>query len=635
MGIFDNLLEGIKQGYSDSGGVTPANLFSGPTPREGDAPAGFVGGAGDFLGSLFGHVSSLALRTLPDIIKNPESFIDERGHLSPLLVLDANSREENEKARKMDADIKKSALAASVINQGNDLLKAGHDTLTSPAARALMGKIFGENDPRVQAVVDASNADSATYRTAGLASGLLPAVADIADANSAQAAGQSQFTDRLAREQNVQQAGLTRGNQANEAALQRQTHKINEDVTTTSLKQRLLDAKALKETPDPYTPLAALNEAGAFDSNPAAKIVANAHLSARTDPGGAARFLNAYQSSTVAPTRSASGITGRRDQAALDNLNGLLQQNLIAEADKPLAASTLAAGDAAGARKIIDRKLTPLTAAKAGEDYLLGASQFVNDPNGGFKDLPPEIQARLAGAVEAQDNVTAKGIMSTINKVGLPTTAKVLSSPEVKEVQKQQDILSLARPRLDAAYESAKVPGDPDHIDLSLFSPLMSHFTSQSTLLNAMSLIAPTDLTTRKAALMANAGDSLNTYLKRFGTRIPQAEADRFKTIWVTGNEPSAAIFNAKHAAISAAMERDDAILAGQFQSAVDAASSMNPKAVLGLKATQNAGQAAALEASRKQLAFELAHAEANPDNQSSAPLTDEEKAQAAALGIK
>jgi hypothetical protein len=214
MGVLDNFLEGLKQGYMDQGGATPGNVFSGPTPREGDAPGGFAGGSGNFLGSLFGNVSDIALRTIPDIIKDPESFLNERGELSATRVLIPEYRREVQKENSQREEMRKAALAASAISQGKTFLESALGLHTNEAREAAQG-VYG-NDPRFAAAVQAANAESAAARPAAAEAGLLPSVAALAMPEDALKAGQSQFTDRLQREQNVQQGEITRQNQANQ-----------------------------------------------------------------------------------------------------------------------------------------------------------------------------------------------------------------------------------------------------------------------------------------------------------------------------------------------------------------------------------------------------------------------------------
>tara|TARA_R110000868_G_scaffold347384_1_gene608401 strand:+ start:188 stop:1519 length:1332 start_codon:yes stop_codon:yes gene_type:complete len=121
--ILANLFEGLKQGYMDTGGATPGNVFRGPTPRAGNAPEGFVGGLGDFLGGLGGRVTDLALHTLPDVIKDPTSFVNDKGELSITRVLFPDFRREKQKEAKADAERQRAMDAARVITQGTDFVK--------------------------------------------------------------------------------------------------------------------------------------------------------------------------------------------------------------------------------------------------------------------------------------------------------------------------------------------------------------------------------------------------------------------------------------------------------------------------------------------------------------------------------
>ena len=153
-----NLFEGLKQGYMDGGGATPANVFSGPTPLAGDAPAGFAGGLGDFIGGLGGRVSDLALHTLPEFVKDPSSFFNDRGELSMTRVISPDFRRNAVKERKQEEQAQNAMLVARGLNQFNDFTKSLGDAPESQrAAMATQAESMGMPSGQIDAALGQAN----------------------------------------------------------------------------------------------------------------------------------------------------------------------------------------------------------------------------------------------------------------------------------------------------------------------------------------------------------------------------------------------------------------------------------------------------------------------------------------------
>jgi len=239
VGALDNFLSGLGSGYQQSGGVTPGNVFSGPTQGAPDAPQGFAGGAGDFLGSLFGHATDMTLRQLPEFVKDPQSFFNDRGELSMTRVLSPDFRREKVKERKQAEDTQKAALLAQGFNQANKFFEGIMSQPTAGAAQEYANTLpAGALTPQqVEAAMRArSNADTA-IQTAGQAVGYNPAVLPILDQKTALSGAEKQLGSKYTQEDQTHSGEVTRQNQAQSAGLSRETQRLGADLSRETARQ--------------------------------------------------------------------------------------------------------------------------------------------------------------------------------------------------------------------------------------------------------------------------------------------------------------------------------------------------------------------------------------------------------------
>jgi len=173
------------------------------------------------LGNIPHFLTDIAIKNPLEILKNPSSALNDRGEVSITRLLFPDFRRAAVKEEKEQQKLRDAAISAHVFNtyqKGAGILSgAATDRAQGEMRKALVAQGL---DPAVlQPYANAAKAERHAARKAGAAAGLLPEVANIADINAGQQAGQSQFADRLAREQNVQQGEIIRQNQGNQFTL--------------------------------------------------------------------------------------------------------------------------------------------------------------------------------------------------------------------------------------------------------------------------------------------------------------------------------------------------------------------------------------------------------------------------------
>lgn len=218
MAGLSDFITGLGSGYKQAGGVTPGNVFSGPEQGVPDAPQGFAGGAGDFLGSLFGHATDMTIRQLPDFVKDPESFFNNKGELSMTRVLSPDFRRDAVKERKQAEETRKAALIAQGFNQANKFFE---NTMAAPTAGA--AQEYGHMLPagsltpeQMNAAMRARTDADAAIQRAAASVGYNPDTLAIMDQKTALSGAERQLGSRYTQEDQTHGGVVTRQNQASQ-----------------------------------------------------------------------------------------------------------------------------------------------------------------------------------------------------------------------------------------------------------------------------------------------------------------------------------------------------------------------------------------------------------------------------------
>ena len=407
----------------------------------------------------------LTIATLPtDFLKNPEVFMGGPRGVDVAAILSKDYRKQKAADIQGARDYEKLRQQASGVDWAQKLF-FGPTSGMSPAEGAQAAQAAGIPQNMARLLQQRDYAESQAEkeaRDAATASGMLPQVAAIADRDSAQQAGQSQFSDRLAREQNVQQAGLTRGNQSHEAELQRglntQQHgyRMTEagyagevgaarDKYQSSLKDwndertqgrrfgnRLKEKQYAGEVdaagdkyqaeldvwkeaekkglaPDPYPVLGAAYNRGVFRDNPQAEEYAYAHLTNPTDPKGAAELLNTLQTNAAKPSRiGEAGAQRKADAASAEQFLAIVGPDLR---DGLLKKRALAA-KGPQAVKIAERVIGAMDFADKDAGHLAALQNYTQLPS--FQNAPQQTKDKVNAVLAAGDEAGASNVMSQI-----------------------------------------------------------------------------------------------------------------------------------------------------------------------------------------------------------------------------
>ena len=545
-------------------------------------------------------------KTLTDFGKNPELFFggSARGGLDLPALLSSDYRKQ--KAADMEADReanKALATARGVLTAKNlaDFFGGlATDTAQGETRKTLIAQ--GMDPALVNPLAAAAKSERHSARRGGKAAGLLPEVANIADVNSAQQAGQSQFTDRLAREQNVQQADLTRGNQ---------THQFG-------LSKRLADYKHGLRPKGADEASSGVQLWNALTPEQRSRLPENVRVFGEQGAAGnaaaSAAFMKEY-GEIPQPT-----MTERRDTKVLKGLKRGLRKGLVPEDIRPLARNAVRTGNAQDARDISKKVLSLKTAKPVGDDYLPSAQTYMASPQ--FKQLDADQQALVSNAVAAGDKATLKVIMPPLLKNDFMGAAKIFSSPTFTKLRKSYGDLGAAKEKATLALESAADPANPGFIDESLFGPVRSMIPVE------VQLRDPTQSDAWKAKKQAHytyAIDSLSTFiLSRSGQAASDKERAVYTGAWLNGNEASGNIMVAKYNAIQRAMDREQEI---REQEARLYAGAMSGGVESGLDAMFDTTMTEAYADNARQLAADLVAVQSDPELQPKGDLSPEERA--------
>ena len=180
-----------------------------------------ISGAGVDVGKAIAEIPLNVVTAIPDFVKDPEVFLSGGKHDAIGALLSSDFR------KKRATDLK-AAREWEKMTQTKDAVDWVHGLFSGQATDTAQGELRknlveqGMPNEMLQPIANAAKAERHAARRAGDAIGMPEALVNIQDIGSAQQGGQSYYADDLARAQNVQQAGLTRGNQSHQFGLSSQ-----------------------------------------------------------------------------------------------------------------------------------------------------------------------------------------------------------------------------------------------------------------------------------------------------------------------------------------------------------------------------------------------------------------------------
>ena len=447
-----------------------------------DGPGGKPGAVGKAYNAV-ADTPVASLLTIPtEIFNDPLKFTNGEGKFDLAALLSPNAQKTFAAQRKANEDATKMRAVADMVNTGDKVLSMFSQQPTPEAQDAVrrgltgMGVSADTTDPFNFAAQNSRD----VARRAGAAAGLLPEVANIANVNTAQQAGQAQLGNRFNIEEQTHGGEVTRQNQASQfgfsskLAGQRHSNRMTEigyggqvqgDVAThkaeldnwladngynrdvsksqynatvddwkDSRKQgrkfkNTIEEKRYQATldnwkqvqsagapVDPYPVLEAINKSGKLAGTPA-EMYAQAHLANRTDAKGAASLLNTLAETSAKPPAGAKGsATAAKDSAAIATLTQLRQGGQIPSELIPYADAAITNNDGELARKV----MTP--PAAAGATYKDRASlKQVKDLRIRLKKgmVPEGLVNEVQSALRSKNGASAGQLISRMNDMAV------------------------------------------------------------------------------------------------------------------------------------------------------------------------------------------------------------------------
>lgn len=628
-----------------------------------------VGNAGLDVGKAVANIPVSVLTAIPDFTKDPDVFLagGREQALASLLSRDyrKQQKEQMDAARTWDKMTKTKEAVDWV--QG---LFGGLATDTAQGEQRKLLEAQGFDPAMLQQLANAAKAERHAARRGAGAAGMAPEIANIADINAAQQAGQTRFaSDRQLKEIGAQGAetrrnqgnqfglskellGLKRQNRMDEIAYQGDTSaalkKYDAQLGDWRDKKQTLDTASLKkyqtqldlykqqqdkgETPNPYPILNGLYDEGIFKANPQLEAVIGYHLSNPTDPKGASDLLGNIQRGLTTPTRqmpAVGGVEGKtvserngiRDLAALRRQ---LRKGQVPEYLRESAKSALQAKSGRLAYDVLMRTSTSLTPKDT--DWSAAATRYINSPN--FQKLQPDRQTALAEAVATRDKTYLNFVMPKLEAGDMGMADAIMSNKSFIEANDRSKKAATTISEIRNVERMAMTPTG-EGIDPSLFSPLMAATLPRDAdwLSVALNLGFNEEFGTRKQALISTADKTVSQYILDMTGKVSNVnELNRMRNVAPTGNEASARQFQAKLNAFNAAVKREAETAAREAEAIGESIETGNWRGMLpkGLEY----GLRSERDESIRQLNADLAAIESDPDLQPDVPLTPQEQAE-------
>lgn len=383
-----------------------------------------VGNAGLDIGKTIAQIPLSVATAVPDFLKNPDLFLNENGQLDYRGVGSLLSKDYR-KNRQMEMDTAAQWNNAQKIADGvkfvNEIFQ-GAATDTAQGEQRKMLEAQGFDPAMLQPLANAAKAERHAARKGATAAGMASPIANIADIQSAQQAGQTRFaSDRQLKEIGAQGAE-TRRNQGNQFGLSKQLEVLKQGNRIAAIdygneaeikKQQNLDAyrkyKAAGDNTRAAAAVAALPEAA--PGGPLERYSATYSALAAADPAGAAtsKFgeqLESYYTPEQTDTQYQTALVDiARDPAAVAALGPQGQALLMAGIRGEKAAKEVF--------NWVQQTLKPTTASRKISEVRDEAKDAVetNQMLAGF--LPAglnremALKARGKGAIKYRDRIIA------------------------------------------------------------------------------------------------------------------------------------------------------------------------------------------------------------------------------------
>lgn len=286
----------------------------------------------------------------------------------------------------------------------------------------------------------------------------------------------------------------------------------------------------------------------------AAKVTLQQQAAARREQAAQERQNRAF-AFRAANAGGGGTIDERQGAQSAASLQDAIDAGGIPQYLVPAAKSAIKNKDYRSVAEINKAYLASLTPAN--QAPLVNGAAFMQTPE--FAKLPADQQQLFSSAVASGNTKYVSTILGEIGKNGLEAGSKLMASPTFKAATDSINAAHDAVASVASTSEAAADPTNPGQIDPRLFDPTWA-FEVRNGIRTPESLVASIsdpDLAARKQDLQTKATLSFSNFVKaQSGKTFSERELKMYQGAWVTGNEPTAAMFEAKRAAIVDAMTR-------------------------------------------------------------------------------
>ena len=177
-----------------------------------------VGEAGVDVGKAVAEIPLNIVTAIPDFVKDPEVFLSGGKHDAIGALLSSDFRKKRKADLTAARDWEKMTQTKDAVDWVQKMFSGqATDTAQGELRKTMVAQ--GMDNAMLQPIANAAKAERHAARKGGAAAGLLPAVANIADVNAAQQAGQAQLGNRFNLEEQTHGGQVTRQNQGNQYTL--------------------------------------------------------------------------------------------------------------------------------------------------------------------------------------------------------------------------------------------------------------------------------------------------------------------------------------------------------------------------------------------------------------------------------
>lgn len=483
----------------------------------------------------------VTLATLPvDLVTNPMNLAGPDGRLNFGSVFSLEERKKNADIRKQQQEFLKKSQDLKVQLEGLAAVKGFSDLITGARTDEEAQSYTAGLAPYQPAGADTSwinSALSATGETRGAAQ---------------QAAVAGNIPEPLSRLLTAQE-GVTAGVRAvqDERALERAQAMARFSGEGTAEQDRIY-LENVRNDPVAWESLSPQQQAG---------------INRGLESGGRG-LKNAVSETTRSlgrPEYMRGAASERQAKKALGTLTQMVEQNIVPTSLASRAKVIVSQGDVTNAKSMME-EIDKVTRPGEG-NYIPSGNALLADPDLASM-LSPEILEQIRIGVEGGDNEMLKPIMGAAWAQLTSWRKDAAKEPAIKEAMESVAASEGARLGLEIAVNQYAVVPSPENPEVAIVDPALFSRSLAVLLPNdpgyqsaALSLFPDKSFVQRKTQLIGSMQRLIADYVKSIsGAQASEGEAARLARVMPTGNEATAAQFEAKARIAADAMSRNSQV---------------------------------------------------------------------------